>query len=220
MKPNAKPYLIAALLILAGTIGYWLLNSPTAVPPLPSATPPPAPKAAPIQAETAPETKTVVLPVGIIADADEESLPPTLELQTGKLPWEEEIDKVLAEPIANPMKARALFALIPHLPPTAWERATEEAVQRVPNADYNVVALPLLINPQANTRVLSILFEDVMSRPESLHLPALLSIARMPGHPFAEPAHDNLSHTLGQNFANDWAAWDAAVRQRLAQQQR
>ncbi len=148
---------------------------------------------------------------------DHPPIAPTIELETGKLPWEEQIEKVLTQSSTDAAKARALFGMQPNLPPAAWERATHEAVERTSDRDYNMVALPLLINPQANGEVLSILFADLMERrPEPIQLPALLAVARMTAHPFAEPSHDNLTHSLGQDFDTDWAAWEVAIRQHLA----
>lgn len=142
-------------------------------------------------------------------------LPATLRLETEKLPWETQIDEILARPTPDSVKAQQLFALLAKAPPEAWERLAEEAVQRVPNENYGTDALPRLINPQTNGRVLSILFADVMERPETTYLPALLSVVRVAGHPYAEPARDNLEHVLGRDYQTDWTGWETAIKQHL-----
>ncbi len=153
--------------------------------------------------------------MGKLAEMPDSQLPPTLRLETGKLPWETQIDEILAAATPDPVKAHQLFALLAKAPPEAWERIAEEAIQRVPNETYGTDALPRLINPQTNGRVLSILFADLMERPETTNLPALLTVARLNGHPYAEPARDNLEHALGHDYQTDWAGWEKAIRQRL-----
>jgi hypothetical protein len=62
----------------------------------------------------------------------------------------------------------------------------------------------------------SILFADLMERPDPIALPTLLTIARTPGHPFASAAHTNLELLIGNDFANDWVQWESEVQRRLS----
>ena len=147
----------------------------------------------------------------------EPRLAPKLPLARGRLPWEEKIAGVTgAGDLNDTAKARRLLAMIPALPEHGLATAAEEAVKRLPDADYNSVALPLVANPQTHGVVESVLFADLMERPDAIALPALLRIAQIPNHPYAKFAHDNLDLLLGEDFGTDWPKWDAAVRKTLA----
>ena len=159
---------------------------------------------------------SVEVPIGNIAATGNTDLPATLRFETGKLPWETQIEEILGRDLSDSLKAKLIFGLLPKLPAEAWDRAAREAIERVPDPDYSTLALPLLSNPKTNGRVQSILFEDLMDRPEAINLPALLTIARTADHPFAGPAHDNLEHALGQDFQGDWPAWTGAINKHLS----
>ena len=147
----------------------------------------------------------------------EPRLAPKLELARGKLPWEEAIESVTgAADLNDTAKSRRLLAMIPAFPEQAFATAAEEAVKRLPDADYNSVALPVVTNPQTHGLVASVLFADLMERPDAITLPALLRIAQIPNHPYARFAHDNLDLLLGEDYGADWLKWDAAVRKTLA----
>ena len=149
--------------------------------------------------------------------AEETRLAPKLELARGKLPWEQQIESVTgARDLNDAAKARRLLAMIAALPEDAFTAASEEAVKRLPDADYDSVALPVVANPQTHGLVESVLFADLMERPDAITLPALLRIARIPNHPYAKFAHDNLDLLIGEDFGTDWLKWEAAVRKTLA----
>ena len=148
---------------------------------------------------------------------DEPRLAPKLELAQGQLAWEAKIESITTDHTLNDTaKARRLLALIAALPEHGMTTASEEAVQRLPDADYNAVALPMVANPQTHGLVESVLFADLMERPDAIALPALLRIARIPNHPYAKFAHDNLDLLVGEDFGADWLKWEAAVQKTLA----
>jgi hypothetical protein len=178
--------------------------------------------ASPAQEQTAqatpapvPPQTSVVLPIGRISEISDSPLPATIQLETGTLPWEAAVEAVLAEQAPDSVKVEKLFGLLSTQPPEAWERITEEAIKRTPNRAYNAEVFPRLVNPQTNGQVEALLFADLMERPESVQLPALLAISRMPGHQFASPARENLVHALGKDFQSDWGAWNEAIRRRV-----
>ena len=147
---------------------------------------------------------------------DEPNLAPKIELARGKLAWEAAIENATkANGVSDTAKSRQLLAMIATLPEEALTAASEEAVKRLPDADYNAVALPLVTNPQTHGLVESVLFADLMERPDAITLPALLRIARTPNHPYAKFAHDNLDLLVGEDFGVDWPKWDAAVQKAL-----
>lgn len=148
---------------------------------------------------------------------DEPQLAPKLELSQGQLAWEAKIAGVIAEKdISDSAKSRRLLELIAALPEHGMTTATEEAVKRLPDTDYNAIALPFVTNPQTHGLVESVLFDDLMRRPDAIALPALLRIARIPNHPYARFAHDNLDLLIGEDFGADWLKWEAAIQKSLA----
>ena len=149
--------------------------------------------------------------------ANEPKPDPTLELSQGQLTWEAKIESITtAGDLSDTAKSRRLLAMIAALPEHGMTSAAEEAVKRLPDADYNSVALPVVANPQTHGLVESVLFADLMERPDAITLPALLRIARIPNHPYAKFAHDNLDLLIGEDFGVDWVKWEAAVQKTLA----
>ena len=143
-------------------------------------------------------------------------LAPPLALDQGTLPWEERIESVVRDnSLTNTAKARRLLAMLPGLPEDGFGTAAEECVKCLPDADYNVVALPVITNPQTHGAVANVLFADLMERPDAITLPALLRIAQIPNHPYATFAQENLQLLIGEDFGNNWPEWDAAIRTAL-----
>ena len=101
--------------------------------------------------------------------------------------------------------------MLPALPEEAMETAAREAITRLPDKEY-AAARARLINPQTHGRVLSVLLEDLMERPDEITLPTLLSVARTPAHPLSGTARANLELLLGKNFGADWPKWEAEIR--------
>lgn len=112
--------------------------------------------------------------------------------------------------------ARAIFAVIQTLPPEVLASAAGQAVEQLPDADYAPIALPVLANPQTHGQVLSVMFADLLERPETIALPALLTIAKNSDHSFAPAALDDLRLLLKADYGGDWPRWDAAIREKLA----
>lgn len=140
---------------------------------------------------------------------------PDVALDAGPLTWEKQLEAILQEPPSSE-KGAQLLALLPSLPEEAYGPATEQALDWLSDADYTNAALPLLLNANTHGAILAELYRDIVDRPAMLSLPALLTIARTPEHPYAAPAHETLATLMGEDLANDWVSWDAAVRQRLA----
>jgi hypothetical protein len=152
----------------------------------------------------------------VTSSHDEPSLrPPALELQTGQLPWEQKIAAATGRERNAAGRARALFALLPSLPEEALATTAEQAIERLPDADYAAVALPVVGNPQTHGQAMSVLFADLMERPDAITLPALLTIAQNQSHPYSPVALDNLRLLLGADFGNDWGQWQDAVHATL-----
>lgn len=148
---------------------------------------------------------------------EEPQFAPKIQLSRGKLDWEAAIESVTNAPgLDDAAKSRQLLAMIATFPENGLTSASEEAVKRLPDADYNAVALPMVTNPQTHGLVESVLFADLMERPDAITLPALLRIAKTSDHPYAKFAHDNLDLLVGEDFGADWLKWEAAVQKTLA----
>lgn len=141
------------------------------------------------------------------------SAPPPLDVNRAMPAWERQIELTAVSPAKNAAeRARAVLALLPALPEEALPAAAERAVDVLPNADYAAVALPVVTNPLTHHRAMSVLFADLMERPDAIALPALLAIARNPAHAFAPSAQENLQLLLGADFGNDWGRWETEIQ--------
>ena len=166
------------------------------------------------------EKSPQILPSRTVPDAASSpvvpSLAPPLELNAGQLRWEQRVAAVTgARDVDDAAKARQLLDMLPTLPEEALETAAREAVERLPDKAYGA-ARERMINPQTHGMVLSVLFGDLLERPDDITLPVLLTITRTPAHPLAAQARDNLELLLGTNFGADWVKWDAEIRRSLA----
>jgi len=141
--------------------------------------------------------------------------PPALNLSPLPASWELQLAQQTAN-LSPPGRARVILKMIPSLPPAALDTATHRAVEDLADADYAESLLPVILNPQTHGQVLSVLFSDLLERPEAVALPALLGIAKSANHPFAPAALDDLRLLLKADYANDWPRWNQAIREKLA----
>src|SRR3954452_3375301 len=125
---------------------------------------------------------------------------PEIALDAGPLTWEKQLQDILQDPPSSE-KAAQLLALLPSLPEEAYGPATEQALDWLADADYTNAALPLLLNTNNHGAVLAEPYREIADRPAMLSLPALLTIARTPEHPYAGPAHDTLATLRGEDLA-------------------
>ena len=128
--------------------------------------------------------------------------------------WEERVDVILTAQEPESEKAKKILELFPNLP----EKGQVEAAQHLSNliADEDYASLSkYLTDPALPQPVLDILFGDVLNRPNSLKLPALLEVARDPDNPNATQAHDILEMFLDDDYGTDWNIWQVKVEQWL-----
>lgn len=136
-------------------------------------------------------------------------------LRTGKLFWEQQIETLERAPqLGDGEKARQILALLPSFPEESFESATESAVRLLRDAEY-AAAKALLLNPRSHGRVLSVLFADLLGRRDGVVLPALIAIAKTPGHPLERAARDNLELLLGKNVGGNWSQWEQAAERSI-----
>lgn len=135
---------------------------------------------------------------------------PQLNFSKAALGWELQLKEVIARVGGGTGAAKAILELLSYLPEEALETATEQALERLSNADWRGVAQPILANAQTHGRVLSVLFADLMERPKEVSLPVLSQLAKDASHPFTSFALDNLKLLLGEDFKLENASLEPA----------
>ena len=98
--------------------------------------------------------------------------------------WEDKVDDILGSANADPDKARQMLEMFPQLPADGQEEVARHLSNLVPDQDYGLMRA-YLTNASLPEAVLDVLLGDVLNRPNSLKLPALLDVARTPQHPKA-----------------------------------
>lgn len=214
---NSRSFVILAILILA-VVGaaLWFLQSapPPVVPELVLATPAKIENAAvptPKPAEPANEAPKV-------APAEPKPEPKPAQIAE----WENKIDAILrANPDsteeANRATTQLLVNLLPTLPPEGQAEAAQHITNLLEDKDYNKV-LAIVKNPQMSEEVLDVFVTDLMNRDDSVKLPTLLEIAKIPNHPHHEEAQTDLNIFLDEDFGTDWPKWEAAMKAYLKKQ--
>ncbi len=75
----------------------------------------------------------------------------------------------------------------------------------------------LLLDPATSLDAKQLLFKHLQRRPKDVHLPLYLAMLRQsPAHPYEDEARVLLRVRLGQDYGNDWSAWQARIDQELA----
>lgn len=123
--------------------------------------------------------------------------------------WEGQIDDILRDTVETDSDAKAekLLALFPSLPPEAQLEAARHIVNLTSDEHYPRIHQHVT-NPVTSDEVREELFSDLLNRPNSLKLPALLDIARNPQHPETSQARDILEVYLEDDYGNDWLKWE------------
>jgi hypothetical protein len=215
---NSRPLIILAAVVLAICgAAIWFLQSTPPPPPLPeimSATPGPieAPAALPPPSPSVGSAK----PEPVVAPPSAPKPAPVLA------DWEVKIDSVLrANPdnsdAANSATAQMLINLLPTLPPEGQTEAAQHISNLLSDKDYNKV-LSIVKNPTMSEDVLDVFVTDLMNRDDTVKLPTLLEIAKIPNHPHREEAATDLQIFLDEDYGTDWAKWDAAMKAYLKKQ--
>ena len=126
--------------------------------------------------------------------------PPKIAFTSGPLGWELQLKEARSKATDGTSAAVAILRMLSYLPEEALETAVEQALQNLPDKSWAATAGPFLVNPASHVRVLSVLFADLMERPQPVSLPLLARIAKDPSHPFTSFAFDNLRLFLGEDL--------------------
>ena len=124
--------------------------------------------------------------------------------------WEDKVDEILDSDSPDPDKARQMLAMFPTLPGDGQEEVARHLSNLVPDQDFGLMRA-YLTNADLPEDVLDVLLDDVLNRPNSLKLPALLEVARSAQHPKAAEAKDFLELFLEEDYGADWARWQAGM---------
>lgn len=219
---NSRQLVIFAIVILAvvGAALWFLQSSPApTVPEIVTATPVKVEKLAtpPIQGATIPKPRT-----SPVAKVEPEAVVPIPAKPVEIAEWETKIDSVLrANPdssdAANRATAQMLINLLPTLPAEGQAEAAQHITNLLDDKEYNRV-LALVKNPQMPEEVLDVFVTDLMNRDDTVKLPTLLEIAKIPNHPHHEEAQTDLQIFLDEDYGNDWGKWEAAMKTYLKKQ--
>jgi hypothetical protein len=221
--------LVGGMVCLGILLGWWGSRSPDApaprVVPEPEATIPPAPREStqvpPAIVRSAPQSAPVESPPS--------PAPPIVPVATNGVAliatnaanttnvvtdWEERLDAILTAETEEPAKANELVQLFPRLP----EEGKIEVALHLSNLLEDEDFLPFgryLLDASQPEEVLEVLMTDVLNRPDSIKLPLLLDVARMPEHPNAEEARDLLELYLEEDYGENWDVWRAKMEEYL-----
>ena len=213
---NSRPFIFIAviLVVLVGGAVYYLQSTPGSQPPpvavnvaTPSpSSPPPAENLAtpaPFPATPAPVASATPAPAAPMPEPIPE--------------WENRISDILSSKADETQTAQSLINILPSLPNEGKAEAAQHITNLITDKEYNRV-LPLLRNPYLPEEVQDVLVTDLMNREDSVKLPALLDVARIPNHPYHEEALTDLQIFLDADNGSDWGKWDDAVKQYLKKQ--
>ena len=212
--------LTALALIIAAIVGaaLWFLNSGTApqVPAIALATP------GPVVPKTVPGTERAALTTPKPKPAAAVEKPATAPKPVEIADWDRKIDEILRansdnSDAANSATAQMLINLLPTLPVEGQGEAAQHITNLLADKDYSKV-MPFLKNPATAEEVLDVLVTDLMNRDDSVKLPALLEIAKVPNHPTREEALTDLQIFLDEDFGNDFGKWETAMKAYLAKE--
>lgn len=111
----------------------------------------------------------------------------------------------------NLSTAMMLINLLPALKPEGQAEAAQHISNLLPDKEYGRVA-SIVKNPSAPQEVIDVFFTDLMNRDDTVKLPVLLDIAKIPNHPSQEEALTDLQIFLDGDFGTDWGKWDASLK--------
>jgi hypothetical protein len=214
---NNRVLLIFAAIVVAICVGaIWFLQSEpkhaASATPVP-ATPAPAPVVAPPAYRTT-EMRPVPLPLD---PSTAKTTTPKVEPAKPPAPWEMKIDQILRADVDETATAQLLINILPTLPPEGQAEAAQHISNLLLDKDYARVA-PIVKNPNMPEEVLDVFVTDLMNRDDAVKLPVLLDIAKIPNHPHREESLSDLQIFLDEDYGNDWAKWESAMKSYLAKQ--
>lgn len=126
--------------------------------------------------------------------------------------WEEQVGEILASDDDADVKAKEMLGLFPSFPPEGQVEVVEQVGALLPDKDYGALAQHAT-NSALPEPVLQALLAGLMTRPNSIRVPLLLSIAQDDQHPESEQARDLLTVLLGESYGTNSDQWNASAEQ-------
>lgn len=117
------------------------------------------------------------------------------------------IDEILRSEKEIPQMARDLHDLVKKLNGEAQVNASRHLVNLTSDEDYGLIA-GFLVDPKMNPEVIEVLFSDLMNRDRTLQLPLFMNILKNPQHPQNEEVRNVMTILAGDDFGQDFNAWD------------
>lgn len=196
-----RSYLILAgfAVLLAGALFVaWHYAGLSSVKP-----PPPAPA----QVAKAPEAQPSLTPGGQAAPAAAMQGQGPAERLTTVEEGDMMIDEIIRSNKEIPAMARDLHELVRKLNSEAQVNASRHLVNLTSDEDYGLIS-SFLVDAKMNPEVIEVLFADLMNRKRELQMPLFMNILRNPQHPQNEQVRNVMTVLAGQDFGQDYAAWD------------
>jgi len=133
------------------------------------------------------------------------------EFEEPEQPWEKAINQLLDSDEDNDKVASALAVLVPTLPLEGQVEAVQHMVNLLDDEQYEL-ARNMVMNPGLHPDLREVLFSDILDRPNTVKLPALLALLGSPGHPLRTEAHTNLQAVIGQDLGESPMLWSQPVQ--------
>ena len=125
--------------------------------------------------------------------------------------WQTGVSQVLSSGAPAPEQAKSLLAQFPNLPPAGQFEAAHHISNLLPDDSYGTWA-GYLTNSAVSPETRSVIYADLLHRPNSIKLPLLLQLARSPSAPDAAGALKSLRAILREDHGPDWNGWPSRIQ--------
>lgn len=129
--------------------------------------------------------------------------------------WRAGVSDVFVPHTTPADQAKSLLAQFPNLPPAGQLEAAHHISNLLPDDAYAAWASQLT-NAAVSPEARSVIYADLLHRPNSIKLPLLLQLARSPQSPDSARATQLLRATLRVDHGSDWNAWSLRIQAWLA----
>ena len=204
---NSKSVLKAALgLIVIVAIGVglgWLASRHPTTNPAPIA---PVGESTPATSAQSATATTSLQPAGETPSAPVPMNPVPTPVAADQT-WDDKVSDILTDDSEITNKVEEFLKLYPSLPPEGKLEVVEHLNNLVEDESFAPLG-KIAADPTTPAAVSKTIMDDLMNRPNSIHLPLALAIARNPQHPNAAAAKDDLELLLDEDHGEDWDAWE------------
>ncbi len=204
-------WVIAGTVLAGLVVGFWVSRSIRVDTPAPLPAQEYSPPSSAVEAPTTPLVSETPVPR---PNPRWQRLHPVQRPGTLLTNWDEEVESILSSDDDDDVKAKEMLELFPRLPTDGQVEVVDQVSGMLPDKDYGLLA-EYTTNSTLPDPVLEALLAGLISRPDAIRLPLLLSIAEDEQHPKNEEAQSALEALLGEESGTNWEQWNATVEQRL-----